>query len=274
MPDIKSLSADYFDSTSDEYTNDYYLSQQDHPKWARQKEIVFLITKYLQSQNTKILDIGCGPGLLEEDLSNLSYKGIGMDISQQMIKISQNRAKAKGFDESWEFMLGDCEDTKLQTQSFDCVIASGVIEYMPEDNKLLKEINRVLKVDGLFILNVTNAFGISTVLNRLSHYVKGIPGVMKLANFVKVSLLGSKTKAKRLTFIPRKHIPGNFLRTASRHGFDLVDDIYQGFTLLPAPFDQLLLKLIGKKSVSLEKLNDTRFRVFGASYLVCLRKKT
>ncbi len=273
MSDIKSLSADYFDSKSEEYTNDYYLNQQTHPKWARQKSIVSFVRKYLQSSNTKILDIGCGPGLLEEDLSNLSYKGIGMDISKEMIKLSKQRAQSKGFNESWEFVCGDCEDTRLEPESIDCVIASGVIEYMPEDNKMLEEVNRVLKVEGLFILNVTNVFGVSTSLNRLSHYLKGIPGVMRLADFVKIRLLESNTKAKRLSFIPRKHIPSAFIKNARRNGFELLDDVYQGFTLLPAPFDQIFNKLIGRKFIDLERLNNTPLRVLGASYLVCLTKK-
>ncbi len=267
------LSAEYFDTKSEEYTNDYYLNQQNHPKWARQKAIVSFVSKYLQSSNTKILDIGCGPGLLEEDLSNLSYHGIGMDISKEMVKISKKRAKSKGFNESWEFVCGDCEDTQLESKSIDCVIASGVIEYMPEDNKMLEEVHRVLKVEGLFILNVTNLFGISTSLNRLNHYFKGIPGAMKLADFVKIRLLGSNTKSKRLSFIPRKHIPYAFIKNARRHGFELVDDVYQGFALLPAPFDQILLKLTGRKSINLERLNNTPLRVLGASYLVCLIKK-
>ena len=273
MADIKSLSADYFDSKSEEYTNDYYLNQQTHPKWARQKAIVSFVSKYLQSSNTKILDIGCGPGLLEEDLSNLSYKGIGMDISKEMIKISKKRAESKGFNESWEFVCGDCEDTRLEPESVDCVIASGVIEYMPEDNKMIEELNRVLKVEGLLILNVTNVFGISTSFNRLSHYLKGIPGVMKLADFIKIRLLRSKTKAKRLSFIPRKHIPTVFIRKARRQGFELVDDVYQGFTLLPAPFDQIFNKLIRREFIDLEGLNNTPLRILGASYLVCLIKK-
>ena len=32
----------------------------------------------------------------------------------------------------------------------------------------------------------------------------------------------------------------------------MLDDVYQGFTLLPAPFDQLLLKILGKESINLE----------------------
>ena len=69
--------------------------------------------------------------------------------------------------------VGDCENTKLNSGEFDCVIASGLIEYMPSDEKLL-EVKRLLKDDGILILNNTNLFGWSTCLNRIGHYLKNL----------------------------------------------------------------------------------------------------
>ena len=79
--------------------------------------------------------------------------------------------------------------SKIDNTKFDCIVASGLIEYMPEDEKLLKESYRLLKNDGLLILNVTNIFGWSTCLNRFTHYFKKIDKFIAIANFIKKKVL-------------------------------------------------------------------------------------
>ena len=71
-----------------------------------------------------------------------------------MIKLARNRSLENSFSEKWQFIIGDCEETKLNSGEFDCVIASGLIEYMPNDEKLLKEVKRLLKDDGILIINI------------------------------------------------------------------------------------------------------------------------
>ena len=89
-------------------------------------------------------------------MSKQGYSGIGIDASPEMIELSVERSKKNNFKENWQFFVGDCERTKLNSGDFDCVIASGLIEYMPNDEKLLKEVKRLLKDDGILILNITN----------------------------------------------------------------------------------------------------------------------
>ena len=272
MSDIKSLSSKYFDKNANEYTQDYYINQITHPKWQRQYAIEKIIKKFIKPNSSKILNLGCGPGLLEEALSQYGYSGIGLDSSEKMIELSKKRSVEKKFSESWEFIVGDCEKTKFENNKFDCVIASGLIEYMPEDQKLLNEVHRTLKNDGFFILNVTNVFGWSTCLNRFTHYLKKVEFFMSVANFIKKKVFKEKIKAKRLDFIPRKHVPFLFLNKTKKNNFDLVSSIYQGFTLFPAPLDLIINIMPGNLNSKLEFLQNTPLKYFGASYLIVLKK--
>ena len=171
------------------------------------------------------------------------------------------------------FFVGDCEETKIENTKFDCVVASGLIEYMPDDEKLLKESHRLLKNNGLLILNVTNFFGWSTSLNRVTHYIKKVDKFINAANFIKKKFFKENIKAKRLDFIPRKHIPFLFLKKTKKNNFDFVLAKYQGFTLLPAPFDLIMNLFPGNLNSRLEFLQNTPLKYFGASYLLVLKKK-
>jgi len=272
MHNIKSISEKYFDENAKEYTEDYYLSQIRHPKWQRQKSIEELVKKFLKPSSSKIVNLGCGPGLLEESLSSLGFFGIGIDASPEMIKLAGNRSLGKNLSDKWEFIIGDCENTGLNSGEFDCVIASGLIEYMPNDEKILKEVKRLLKKDGILIINITNFFGWSTCLNRIGHYLKKSSRIVKIANFMKKKLLKEKVTVKKLDFFPRKHIPALFINRAYKNGFNLIFSEYQGFTILPSPIDLIFNLFPGDLNSKLDYLQKTPLKYIGASNLLVLRK--
>ncbi|MDC3168116.1 class I SAM-dependent methyltransferase [Prochlorococcus sp. AH-716-D22] len=272
MSNIKSISKIYFDKNAQEYTEDYYLSQIRHPKWQRQKSIEVFIKEYFKPSSCKILNLGCGPGLLEENLSSFGYVGVGIDSSPEMIRLAKDRSFKKNYSKKWEFNIGDCEDTKLGSGEFDCIVASGLIEYMPTDEKLLKEVKRLLKKDGILILNITNFFGWSTCLNRIGHYLKKSQYIVKIANLVKKKLLKEKVTVKKLNFFPRKHIPSLFINRANKNGFSLVSSEYQGFTILPSPLDLIFNVIPGNLNSKLDYLQKTPLKYIGASNLLVLKK--
>ena len=272
MSNIKSLSEKYFDKNAEKYTKDYYLNQIRHPKWQRQKKIEELVKKFFKSSSCKILNLGCGPGLLEENLSSFGFFGIGLDSSPAMINLAKKRSLEKSFSKKWQFFVGDCENTKLNSGEFDCVIASGLIEYMPNDEKLLKEVKRLLKDDGILILNITNLFGWSTCLNRISHYLKKSSKIVNIANFVKKKYFKEKVTVNKLNFFPRKHFPALFIRRANKNGFQLLFSEYQGFTVLPSPLDLIFNIIPGDLNYKLDFLKKTPLKFIGASNLLALRK--
>ena len=273
MSNIKSISEKYFDKNAKKYTEDYYLSQIRHPKWQRQKTIEKLVKKFFKSSSCKILNLGCGPGLLEEKLSSFGFFGVGIDSSPSMINLAKKRSLEKSFSEKWQFFVGDCENTKLNSGEFDCVIASGLIEYMPNDEKLLKEVKRLLKDDGILILNITNLFGWSTCLNRIGHYLKKSKKIVNLVNFIKKEYLNEKVAVNKLNFFPRKHIPALFIKKANKNGFELISSEYQGFTVLPSPLDLIFNIIPGDLNHKLDFLRHTPLKFLGASNLLAIRKK-
>jgi len=109
-----------------------------------------LFNKYL-TEPQKILDLGCGTGRTTQHLADMGHDVTGVDIAPQMIK------QAKTLLPDIPFCVGDATNLDYPNETFDTVLFSfnGLDCIYPEDNRLtaLKEINRVLKLDGLFLFS-------------------------------------------------------------------------------------------------------------------------
>ncbi len=118
--------------------------------WESEK---YVFEKYLQ-HNHKILDLGCGTGRTTFPLYQLGYIDIvGVDLTPEMI------AEANSLKEHFKipivFKVGDALALDFEDETFDAVIFSfnGFMSIPQKENreKALREINRVLKPNGLFI---------------------------------------------------------------------------------------------------------------------------
>lgn len=108
-----------------------------------------IIEQYIKPvSGDKILDIGCGPAdILSYLPPDIEYTGI--DFNERYIKSAREKFQGKGV-----FILGDIADYDFSfKESFDIVIATGVIHHLPEKEamKLLSDGYRCLKDQGRLI---------------------------------------------------------------------------------------------------------------------------
>lgn len=102
-----------------------------------------------------ILDIGSGGGLdvfLASKKVGPKGKVIGLDMTEEMVKRAKQNAK-KGNYTNVEFKLGDAENIPLKNNSIDLVISNCVINLVPDKEKVYKEIYRILKPEGRFVIS-------------------------------------------------------------------------------------------------------------------------
>ena len=104
----------------------------------------------INSINSEILDYGCGTGA---SINKVIYfnpkKVIGIDISEISIQKAKDKIKSNF---NVELIVGNCEKTKFNDNTFDIVYGTGILHHL--DIKLcLEEIQRILKPGGrlLFI---------------------------------------------------------------------------------------------------------------------------
>lgn len=105
---------------------------------------------FQELKGKKVLDVGCGTGRTIGDLKKAGAKVVGVDPSEEMLKI----AKKKFSD--IEMIAGEIENLPCENESFDVVVALFVIAHLKTLDKAFREIYRVLKPGGVFIVSNIN----------------------------------------------------------------------------------------------------------------------
>lgn len=95
----------------------------------------------------EVLEIATGPGLLAKHVAQVSKRMIATDYSEGMIC----EALKGNYPKQLKFEVADATCLPYENNSFDVVIIANALHVMPEPQKALKEIDRVLKDGGLLI---------------------------------------------------------------------------------------------------------------------------
>jgi ubiquinone/menaquinone biosynthesis C-methylase UbiE len=93
-----------------------------------------------------ILDLACGQGFFTRQVQTLGASVVGVDLSSQLI----SRAREKSVDIFYN--VAPADNTKLKKESFDKVFTVLAFEDIQNVDSVIKEIKRVLKKDGTFVL--------------------------------------------------------------------------------------------------------------------------
>lgn len=139
------------------------------------KELFEKERKFLQKhipKNSIVLDIGCGTGETIKILSPIAKKIIGIDNDKYAI--NKCRENIKNLD-NVEIFLEDAEKMHFKNNSFDVVICMGTTfdNFGKTKTKILLEIKRVLKNEGIFILSVYNENALEERLKIYRKHWKG-----------------------------------------------------------------------------------------------------
>lgn len=106
---------------------------------------VEIATRYLNKKPSLVVDLGCGTGLSTLAWADFSDKVIGIEPSEDMLKIAKNKTS-----ENVEFLKGFSHNTGLLSESVDVVACSQSFHWM-NPQETLKEIDRILKKSGIFM---------------------------------------------------------------------------------------------------------------------------
>lgn len=103
-----------------------------------------------------VADLGCGSGamLCEVLTARPAWTGCGLDISEAAIRYARRLAAHKGVAERARFQTGCISDLPYSNKSLDVVIASEVVEHLPEPERVFREFSRVLVPGGLLLVTM------------------------------------------------------------------------------------------------------------------------
>lgn len=123
------------------------------PDMVAQREAVMELLSLKPGE--KVIDIGCGPGYLCEELANATGstgRVLGIDISADLIALCESRNTPDHLD----YKVADALALPVPDASCDVAVCTQVAEYIPDTERLLNEIARVLTPGGRLLVMATD----------------------------------------------------------------------------------------------------------------------
>jgi 2-polyprenyl-6-hydroxyphenyl methylase/3-demethylubiquinone-9 3-methyltransferase len=151
----------------------------------------------------RILDVGCGAGLMSEPLARLGATLVGLDATPRNVEIARWHAAQNGLDIDYRNSLANrlVEDQ----ERFDVVLNLEVVEHVPDPHQLIKECSALVKPGGIIV--------IATISRTLRSYLFAIIGAEHI-----------------LRWLPKgTHRWSRFLRpeevsqSIEQHGYEIID---------------------------------------------------
>lgn len=115
----------------------------------------------LQPEGLRVLDVGCGGGLLAEEFARLGCTVTGVDPSEASLTAARTHAATQGL--AIEYRRASGEALPFPGASFDLVYCCDVLEHVDDLRHVIAETARVLRPGGIYFYDTINR----TFLSRL-----------------------------------------------------------------------------------------------------------
>ena len=150
-----------------------------HKRWAKNEIGPFAVTKKLLDLSKiktgdSVLDLACGTGLVTKKLMRKVGKNgqiFAIDSSESALKIAK---KWTGTSKNLHFVRGDAEKIQFKTK-FDAITCQYALFFFPDEQKVLKNMKKVLKKDGKITLAVHGKYNVPYFDSILEPIKKMIP---------------------------------------------------------------------------------------------------
>ena len=113
------------------------------------KNLINLIKKY--SPNKKIIESGCGTGILSTYLASLDYNVTAIDIDKEILGLSKKIAKEYGAKNKPKFKQDSILELNFKEKEFDVSFSNGVLEHF-SDNDIILTIKNSYILQKLLLL--------------------------------------------------------------------------------------------------------------------------
>lgn len=107
----------------------------------------------------RILEAGCGTGLILRGLQALSRQAVGIDLSSRMLSFAQQRGLT--------VIQSTVETLPFPDNTFDTVVSFKVLAHVPEIRATVKELARVTRPGGHLLLEFYNRHSLRSLIKRL-----------------------------------------------------------------------------------------------------------
>jgi|GEM_PF-1902669 len=136
------------------------------------------IRKFIESDNSLIVDVGCGDGIFISKILHEYPKTVGLDISAKCLSFIRQAQETRDV----PLIQGDIEHLPLKSNRLASVVCIETLEHLPNIEMGLKEIHRVLSPNGVLLAtapSVRNVRNISIAGARKIRLLSFMIGIIK-----------------------------------------------------------------------------------------------
>lgn len=174
-----------------------------------------------QVQGKRVLDLGCGGGQNAIVFAREGAISIGVDISVQQLAFAKRLLEQEAV--KVEFRHGDLAELAFQrADTVDVVFSTFAFQYVPDINRVFRQVHRVLKANGLFVFSVPHpvryVVGDSSTRTTLEPQVNLDPQKVQRSYDDKSPI---RSQAKDAFFVEHPHTVSDVMMGLLRSGFEV-----------------------------------------------------
>ena len=144
---MKNITKEWFKDWSNEYDRTLGKVKRHH------KLLELAVKSSLVKNGDKVLDVGCGTGLLSlKFLKKADCSIIGIDNSKDMLSIFKDKIEKLSLEDKITCKLGDAVSLNFPRNSFDIVASTVTLHHIKDKYPVIKKIHNILKPGGRFVL--------------------------------------------------------------------------------------------------------------------------
>ena len=113
------------------------------------------IQKHAEIQGKKVLDIGCGGGILTESLAKSGANAKGIDLSEKALKVADLHSLETGIAVQYEYISAEDLANKEAGQ-YDVVTCMEMLEHVPDPQSIIKACSALAKPGGKVFFSTLN----------------------------------------------------------------------------------------------------------------------
>jgi len=180
-------------------------------------------------QGKRVLDVGCGGGILSESMSHLGAQVVGIDLGEKALKVAQLHSLESGVQVDYRLVAVERLAEEVP-ESFDVVTCMEMLEHVPDPAAIVAACSRLVKPGGTVFFSTINrnpkaylfaVIGAEYVLNMLPR------GTHEYEKFIKPSELAAWARNAGLTVNGMKGMTYNPLTKQ----YSLGDDVSVNYIL-------------------------------------------
>lgn len=126
--------------------------------WDSNKAVIIYSEKAYKSllniidlEGSKVLDFGCGTGLLTERMSHQAGAIVAIDPSEKMISVLKGKCLNNVYTINAELTQKIIDENEALSSGFDIIVASSALAFVPDYQETLKLLQQLLKKGGILV---------------------------------------------------------------------------------------------------------------------------